>query len=56
MRPLHSLAVRKFLGSNLVRTSPVHPAVKGYPTVHDIVRMLVFEPLTGSQTVYFPGS
>ena len=27
----HSLAVRKFPGSNFVRTSPVHPAVKGYP-------------------------
>ena len=31
----HSLAVRKFPGSNLVRTSPVYPAVngflKGYP-------------------------
>ena len=26
----HSLAVRKFLGSNLVRTSPVHPVVKVY--------------------------
>ena len=26
----HSLAVRKFPGSNLVRTSPVHPAVKGF--------------------------
>ena len=26
-----SLAVRKFPGSNLVRTSPVPPAVKGYP-------------------------
>ena len=27
----HSLAVRKFPGSYLVRTSPVHPVVKGYP-------------------------
>ena len=27
----HSLAVRKFPGSNFVRTSPAHPAVKGYP-------------------------
>ena len=27
----HLLAVRKFPDSNLVRTSHVHPAVKGYP-------------------------
>ena len=49
----------KLPGSNLVRTSPVHPAVKGYPiyqTLHDIVRMLAFEHLTGSRPVYIPGS
>jgi len=27
----HLLEVRKFPGSNIVRTSSVHPAVKGYP-------------------------
>ena len=27
----HLLAVWKFPGSNLIRTSPVYPAVKGYP-------------------------
>ena len=57
----HSLAVRKFPGSNLVRTSPALSTLqlKGtrYQTVHDILRMLVHKCLiTGSRTVYFPES
>ena len=48
----HSLAVRKFPGSNLVRTSPVHPAVKWYP-ISDSSRYCQIASIWAPNTHYF---